>query len=129
MEIFKKSLFVVLGVLFFLAVLLFFSHNPETHYFFPKCPVEQHLGIYCSGCGSQRAIHDLLHFRIGEVFDHNFLFIPFLLIVSQHVLSKTGFIKSRSLLTYRYAPVILLLVITLFMVFRNLKGPFEYLAP
>ncbi|WP_435622948.1 DUF2752 domain-containing protein [Flagellimonas sp.] len=119
-----------MGVLLIGATLLFFSHNPETHYFFPKCPVEHHLGIYCPGCGSQRAIHDLLHFRIGEVFDHNFLFIPFLVVVSQHVLSKTGYVKSKSLLSYRYAPIILLIVIIVFMVLRNLKeAPFEYLAP
>ncbi|MEM8847159.1 MAG: DUF2752 domain-containing protein [Bacteroidota bacterium] len=130
MQVFKKASFISLGVLFFGAVLLFFSYNPETHFFFPKCPVEQYMGIYCSGCGSQRAAHDLLHFRIGDVFDHNFLFLPFLVLVTQHVLSKTGIISSKSLISYRYAPIVILVVIVVFMILRNLKGTlFEYLAP
>nr|WP_298999448.1 DUF2752 domain-containing protein [uncultured Allomuricauda sp.] len=126
----RKLFYLCFGVLLILAVLLFFSYNPETNLFFPKCPVEQYMGIYCSGCGSQRAAHDLLHFRIVEVFGHNFLFLPFLALVMQHVLSKTGIISSKSLIGYRYAPIAILVVIVVFTVLRNLKGiPFEYLAP
>ncbi|PRX54147.1 uncharacterized protein DUF2752 [Flagellimonas meridianipacifica] len=122
-----------LGVLLVFAALHFFSHNPEkteTRYFFPKCPVKEHLGIYCSGCGSQRAVHDLLHFRIKDVFSHNFLFLPFLLLVFQHVLAKNKLGFSKSLIDYRHAPILILFVIVGFMVLRNIKGyPFEYLAP
>lgn len=130
MQVSKKVGFISIGVLFLGAVLLLFSHNPEVHYFFPKCPVKHHLGIYCSGCGSQRAAHDLLHLRIRDVFDHNFLFLPFLLLVIQHVLATTGLLFKKSLISYRYAPIVLLIVIVSFMILRNLKGvPFEYLAP
>ena len=30
-------------------------------------------GLECPGCGSQRAIHDLLHLRIGNAFAQNAL--------------------------------------------------------
>ena len=113
-----------------MAVLLYFSFNPEHGLLFPKCPSYQFLGIYCPGCGSQRAMHDLLHLRIGDAIGHNVLMLPALFVLAQHGLVKTGFLKSQSFLNYRYAPIIVLIIVVLFMLLRNLKMyPFEYLAP
>ncbi|MEW2921517.1 DUF2752 domain-containing protein [Muricauda sp. ANG21] len=127
----KKSVLLIgLGVLSVLAILLYFSFNPEKGLFFPKCPSYQYLGIYCSGCGSQRAIHDLLHFRFGEAISHNLLLIPALFVLVQHGLVKVKVLKTKSFLNYRYAPIIVLIIVLLFMFLRNLKMyPFEYLAP
>lgn len=126
----KKYLIIILGVLSILAILLYFSFNPEKGLFFPKCPFYSYAGIYCSGCGSQRAIHDLLHLRIMDAFSHNLLLIPSIFIILQHIAVKAGVLKMRSFLGYRYAPAIILIVVLLFMVLRNLKFyPFEYLAP
>jgi hypothetical protein len=126
----KKILVVGLGVLSVVAILLYFSFNPENGLLFPKCPIHQYLGIYCSGCGSQRAIHDLLHLRIGDAIGHNALLLPALFVILQHLLIKAGVLKGKSLLGYRYAPLVLLAVVLLFMVLRNLKlYPFELLAP
>lgn len=123
-------LIVLLGVLSILAVLLYFSYNPEKGLLFPKCPFHEYLGIYCSGCGSQRAIHDLLHFRIGEAVSHNVLLLPALFLIVQHMVVKFGFLKGRSLIDYRYAPLVILFVVLLFMLLRNLNVfPFNYLAP
>lgn len=132
MAITKKpyALITLLGVLSALAILLYFSFNPERGLLFPKCPFNQMLGIHCAGCGSQRAIHDLLHFRITDAISHNVLLLPAFFVVSQHLLTKIGILKGTSLLHYRYAPAIILLIIVLFMVLRNIPGyPFEYLAP
>lgn len=119
-----------MGVLSALAILLYFFFNPERGLLFPKCPFNQMLGIHCAGCGSQRAIHDLLHFRIVEAIGHNVLLIPAVVLVTQHILAKNGILKATSLLHYRYAPAIILLIIVLFMFCRNIPGkPFEYLAP
>ncbi len=126
----KITLVVITGVLSFLAVLLYFSLNPEKGLFFPKCPIHHTMGIYCSGCGSQRAIHDLLHLRIAEAISHNLLLIPALLVIAQHILVKFGVLKGRSVLSYRYAPLVILGIILLFMLLRNLRFyPFDLLAP
>lgn len=126
----KVSLIIILGVLSILAILLYFSFNPESGLLFPKCPFNTYLGIYCSGCGSQRAIHDLLHLRIGEAISHNLMLLPALFVIGQHLATKLGIVKRESLINYRYSPLIILSVVLLFMVFRNIKAfPFEYLAP
>ncbi|WP_410548700.1 DUF2752 domain-containing protein [Allomuricauda sp. CAU 1633] len=129
--IIKKSVWIIgMGVLSVMAILLYFSFNPEKGLFFPKCPSYQYLGIYCSGCGSQRAIHDLLHLRIGDAISHNMLLLPALFVLMQHGLVKVGVLKTRSLLNYRFAPIIVLIIVLVFMLLRNLKMyPFAYLAP
>lgn len=126
----KKALFIGLGVLSIGAILLYFSFNPENGLLFPKCPIHEYLGIYCSGCGSQRAIHDLLHLRIGDAVSHNILILPALFVLAQHFFVKFGIVNGKSLLDYRYAPLVLLAVVLLFMALRNLKiEPFAFLAP
>jgi hypothetical protein len=41
--------------------MLYFSYNPSHSSFFIPCPLHYITGFYCPGCGSQRAIHLLLH--------------------------------------------------------------------
>jgi hypothetical protein len=50
---------------------LLFLFDPETHPSFLSCPFEALTGLFCPGCGAQRAVHDLLHLRMGEAFGHN----------------------------------------------------------
>ncbi|WP_417935237.1 DUF2752 domain-containing protein [Flagellimonas maritima] len=113
-----------------LTILLYFSFNPENGLFFPKCPFNNYLGIYCSGCGSQRAIHDLLHFRIGEALSHNILLLPALIVIVQDLSVRLGILHQKRFLNYSYSPFIVLAIVLLFMILRNIKVfPFEYLAP
>jgi len=137
---FKKSwLTIGIGVLALLALLLFFKVNPEGNTFFPKCPLHQHTGIYCSGCGSQRAIHDLLNGQLMEAASHNALLPLALLALFQHYSLKgmrllrhpnTEKVRlwaenQKSWLTHRYAPLVILVLALGFMILRNL--PFESL--
>lgn len=90
-----QNKFVILGsiLLCVLAVWIYSQFNPEQYAFFPKCPFLQLTGWECPGCGSQRAIHDLLHGEIVSAFCHNALLvisIPFviLLLVAQGLADK-----------------------------------------
>jgi hypothetical protein len=42
-----------------LAVLFFF--DPATHGFYPRCAFHELTGLECPGCGTLRALHQLLH--------------------------------------------------------------------
>lgn len=64
-----------------LAVIWIYRVNPEDSVYSPKCVFYMLTGLKCPGCGSQRAIHALLHLRIGDAFRYNALLvlsIPFL---------------------------------------------------
>lgn len=59
-----------------LATVLYFTFNPLDHAWFPKCAFYQMTGLECPACGSQRAIHAILHGNILEGLKTN----PFILI-------------------------------------------------
>lgn len=131
MEIFSKKRFLILiGVLLSLTVPLYFLFNPSGQLIFPKCPIYQHLGVYCSGCGSQRAIHDLLHLNILDAIGHNLLLLPALTLILIEFGMRFFRPGKKSLFYYRKTPIIILVVILVFTLLRNIKMyPFEYLAP
>ncbi|MDR3134227.1 MAG: DUF2752 domain-containing protein [Prevotellaceae bacterium] len=75
---YKKASLIIICLILLGGV--YFIFNPEKG-FFPPCLFYRVTGFQCPGCGSQRAIHSLLHLRIGEAFCYNLLLIPALLLV------------------------------------------------
>ena len=69
---FKK---IGLILIILLGIILFFV-DPEYSAFIPKCPFRWFTGFDCPACGSQRAIHQLLHLNIKGAFGYN----PFLML-------------------------------------------------
>jgi hypothetical protein len=49
--------------------------DPRTHGLGVLCPSRRFLGIYCPGCGSTRATHDLLHGDLAGAFRNNPLLV------------------------------------------------------
>jgi len=114
--------------------ILFFILNPGEHEIFPKCVFHSLTGYYCPGCGSQRAIHSLLHFNFRGVVSNNFLFLPAVLLVLYHysrpVINRMFNLRLPDIFYRKHTPVILFGVIILFWVLRNLPFyPFSVLAP
>jgi hypothetical protein len=68
--------------------ILYFRFNPAGSPLFPKCPFLMLTGLKCPGCGSQRAIHALLHLDFPAACSQNILLVAtlpylFLLIAAQ----------------------------------------------
>ena len=69
-----KLSIIIFGVLVFFGILvLYIFWNPSNSSIFPKCPFYSITGIYCPGCGSQRAAHQILNGNIIEGVRHNYL--------------------------------------------------------
>lgn len=108
-------------VILLLLSILYYYCNPEQYQLFPKCPFVSLTGYKCIGCGSQRAIHSLLHLDIAQAFKYNMLLvisIPYL-----GLLIYTEYYKKNLklyLLIHNYKVTIgyLLLILT-WWVFRN----------
>ena len=72
----------ILGsIVLLLLILVYYSFNPSNMAIFPKCPFLLLTGLKCPGCGSQRAIHCLLHFDIIGATKYNFLLVAFFPII------------------------------------------------
>lgn len=63
------------GIVILFAGLIYFLFNPADNILFPKCPFFVLTGLKCPGCGSQRAIHCLLHLEVIKALHFNTLLI------------------------------------------------------
>jgi hypothetical protein len=116
------------------AVILFFWLDPSEHIIFPRCVFYAATGYYCPGCGSQRALHSLLHFDINGVVQHNILFLMAAPALMYHYLqllmNRKLQLKLPNLFYMKLTPGIILILIMLFWIMRNLPYiPFSNLAP
>ena len=66
----KRVGMVVAAIAALFAIYIYATFNPENT-FFPKCPFFWATGLKCPGCGSQRALHQLLHFHVKAAFQYN----------------------------------------------------------
>lgn len=114
--IFVVIILVIMGYYFFL--------NPyEQEYFFISCPFYKITGFQCSGCGSQRAFHEILHLNFKEAFHQNALVIfgnlyfSLIFFTSFH---QEKFAKLRQFLIGNKTILILFIIVILFGIFRNL---------
>lgn len=116
-----------------LAIFYFFT-NPNEVNFLPECPLYFTTGIYCAGCGSQRATHQLLNFNILGVLQQNALYLMGLLLFGYHlIVSGINTVFKKNMYNFVYhpkTPLIILATIIVFWIFRNIPYyPFNLLAP
>ena len=55
--------------------IIYYRVSPTSSVFFPKCAFLMLTGLKCPGCGSQRAVHALLHADFASAFAHNALLV------------------------------------------------------
>ena len=132
----KTKLIITLSiVIMLLGVLsLYFFWSPSEYDFFPKCPFYFLSGIYCAGCGSQRAIHQIINGQVINGIRHNYLLLLVFgvltykatIFVLNQVYNKTHF----DIFHKPIATKIILVLVLLFWVLRNIRVfPFIELAP
>lgn len=76
----SKIVWSIIGISIVLGI--YYIFNPIVDNVFPKCPFLALTGLQCPGCGSQRALHFLLHGELRQAFMSNaflIIVIPFFL--------------------------------------------------
>ena len=130
-----KLSIIIIGVLVFLGMLaLYVLWNPTETNVFPKCPFYSVTGIYCPGCGSQRAVHKLLNGSVIEGVRHNYLIVLLALVLLYQAfmfIMNTMLGKGVTNLLHKSKVTLGILVfVILFWVLRNINlFPFTELAP
>ena len=117
----KKWIFVV--IILVITGYYFFLNPYEQEYFFISCPFYKITGYQCSGCGSQRAFHEILHLNFKEAFHQNALVliaIPYFSLIFFTSFFQEKFAKLRQLLIGKKTTLILFFIVILFGIFRNL---------
>jgi hypothetical protein len=130
----KNRIFLAVAGAAGIGILLLRIFDPATSGVFPPCPVLYLTGWYCPGCGSLRAIHELLHGNLWAAWAMNpltVILMPFL--IYGLLSSMLHEIRGRGL-PQPFIPAMwiraLCVMIILFGIARNLPlHPFSWLAP
>ena len=118
-----------------IGAIVLFSYNPAETSIYPPCLFRLMTGLYCPGCGSTRALYQLLHGRILEALDLNAMLVVFLgsgavLAIIRTVRFRTNRARQTDTGIRLGWLWIFFGIILLFGVARNLNFfPFTVLAP
>lgn len=90
----NRTMLLIIAVVMLAAISVYFYFDPNDSAFFPRCPFLSLTGYQCPGCGSQRAIHALLHGDFAAAWGKNALLVAslpllFLLVFSE--MTRTRF--------------------------------------
>ncbi|RQP13973.1 MAG: DUF2752 domain-containing protein [Chryseobacterium sp.] len=121
----KIAGYIAVVLLLSVAVAVFYRFDPAAVSFFPRCPFKTLTGWDCPGCGSQRAVHELLHGNLRNAFRYNPLMVAAVPYVSVGLVFNCDRVRSkcpaaRKLLFGRTAIYTILMIIIVFFILRNL---------
>jgi hypothetical protein len=127
-----RKAFIVGGGAVAVGCAILFCFDPTQYHFYPTCIFHQATGLLCPGCGSLRAMHQLLHGHLIAAFRFN----P-LLVVALPLLAGLGMLygvrKHRrkpavSLFTSRWLWAMGIIFLA-FSIWRNLPGAPALITP
>lgn len=120
---YRRSTVVAIWLLIIAGAAYLFFFEPGKSGFFPGCPFRFLTGFTCPGCGTTRALHQILHGDFYTAFTLNPLlllaipFVLFALIRYTLIVMRAGVPRGNSLpAPYIYA---IFFVILSFWIFRN----------
>ena len=131
----KKIRFFLICTAVIAISLLYFFIDARATRIFPKCPFHTLTGLFCPGCGSQRAVSALLHLDILSAMRNNVLLVAALpmMFYSAYasIVNTFGTKKVQQKLFYSVWFIrIVGIVVVAFWILRNLSvHPFHLLAP
>ena len=121
---FKIGLVAVIILMLIAALYIFYTLNPETHSIFPKCPFLLATGLECPGCGSQRAIHQLLHLNLLAALRYNafmVLAMPYIFfgVYLEYFGGKMKHPRLEKIFFGRWSALIVLILVISYWILRN----------
>lgn len=120
----RRSLVVVLVVAVLLVLgFVYYALDPSVSGVFPRCKFLSLTGYKCPGCGSQRAIHALLHGDLSGAFRCNALLLVSIPWVALCLLAEAQRTRRPRLYARLNAPLLVwlfLIAVVLWWLLRNI---------
>lgn len=119
----RKITYAVLAVVFVTVAVVYFVFDPSSTRLFPKCAFLSLTGFKCPGCGSQRAIHALLHADVIGAIRYNALLVitlPFIAFVFASRYWKAHFPRLYSHMNSTTVSLTAAVIVCLWWILRNI---------
>lgn len=130
----RAGLLVVAGSILGLALFFVAQNSPTDNDYYPKCLLYKFTSIHCPGCGSTRALHSLLNWRVEQAFAYNAVMVvlfPFgLVLLLRSTCHRVWKTKPGRLPGHVWFPRIIAIAFVVFFILRNIPVyPLTLLAP
>lgn len=118
-----KNILIAVVIFFLATVYYFYDPSVSGNIKFPKCPFLVLTGYKCPGCGSQRALHALLNFKLADVVHYNALFvpaIPYLILLLFALWKRNVYPEFHNRLNSYISCIIVFVVVVAWWILRNI---------
>ena len=123
----RRSLVMALVALVLLAFgFIYFAMDPSSSSLFPQCVFLSLSGYKCPGCGSQRAIHALLHGHVVEAFKFNALLLISIPWLAFCLFAETQRVRNPRLYVRLNPPLLMWLFLALVVIWWVLRNIFDW---
>ena len=95
----RRALIIITVVVAVIAAIVYFYFDPSSSRLFPRCLFLETTGVKCPGCGSQRAIHALLHGNVAAAWQFNAMVVIAIPLIAFYVVVSV--LKDRWSRLYR----------------------------
>ncbi|MDY6302085.1 MAG: DUF2752 domain-containing protein [Bacteroidales bacterium] len=120
----RRTLIIILAIAALLVFgIIYYALDPSQSGMFPRCTFLTLSGYKCPGCGSQRAIHALLHGDVVGAFKYNALLLISIPWIALCLYAETQRIRNPRLYTRINAPQLMwlfLITVLLWWLLRNI---------
>jgi hypothetical protein len=123
----RRSLVIIL-VLTALMVfgVIYFALDPSSSGLFPRCVFLSMTGYKCPGCGSQRAIHALLHGNVIEAFKFNAFLLVAIPWIALCLFAESRRLRNPRLYARLNAPLLIWLFLAALLLWWLLRNLFNW---
>lgn len=103
-------------------LVLYVMIDPGSAVWMPKCLFHQFTGLECPGCGSQRALHALLHGELGRAWAFNPLVVaglPLMILMGVAAICRKRYPRLYMILNSTLMALIASVAIVAWFIIRN----------
>ena len=123
----RRSLVIILIIAALLVFgFIYYALDPSQSGMFPRCTFLTLTGYKCPGCGSQRAIHALLHGDVVGAFKYNALLLISIPWIALCLYAETQRIRNPRLYTRINAPQLMWLFLATVLLWWLLRNIFNW---
>ena len=123
----RRTLIIILAIAALLVFgIIYYALDPSQSGMFPRCTFLTLTGYKCPGCGSQRAIHALLHGDVVGAFKYNALLLISIPWIVLCLYAETQRIRNPRLYTRINAPQLMWLFLATVLLWWLLRNIFNW---
>lgn len=118
----RRALIIITAVVVIVAAIVYFYFDPSSSRLFPRCLFLETTGVKCPGCGSQRAVHALLHGQVGEAWHYNAMMVVGIPLIGFYLLVSVMQERWQRLYRVLFSRVVLLSLVGLIVLWWVLRN-------